>query len=368
MEALDSFENDDYAYLINDNHLITTCQVCPLSLSTVLCQCLLTFLIRCCSINTMQEALEENNNFDNFDADQSLGTVVVVVEPTKGGVVVGGGNAGGGDNLKPININNSHGQLYLNCDENSSIRSPSSAASSGLGLSQEEDLSLKYCHSVSLSIVVVWHVFQEGNVIYERPLPSIVVAAVAELTLLLLFPPQDEEFSSINSNNSASESNFSEKALLADFDNWLEYIETQLDAMCLCANNPTTTTATTTGANNNDNHSDAKLHTLEPSSNLCSQQRQQQQRQQQEPTVDIDRVKEEEEWMMSLTPFVATSTTKMLAVTTTTSSGNNKVATINAAKQLLSQEDNTNEWIKLRDGHKASTLFMILYHLQARLG
>lgn len=62
-------------------------------------------------------------------------------------------------NCQPIQANGQQQQqqpqpqtnLLINCDQQNdltSIRAPSSAASSGLGLSLEEDLSLKYCQSV----------------------------------------------------------------------------------------------------------------------------------------------------------------------------------------------------------------------------
>lgn len=68
-------------------------------------------------------------------------------------------------NCQPIQANASQQQqqqtnLLINCDQSndlSSIRAPSSAASSGLGLSLEEDLSLKYCQSV------LWIYFQHQN-------------------------------------------------------------------------------------------------------------------------------------------------------------------------------------------------------------
>ncbi|KAI2804247.1 hypothetical protein BLOT_003226, partial [Blomia tropicalis] len=140
------FENDDYDYLINCTDLITTCQ----------------------------EALQEND----FDPECDQSHRPKSSHMTKSTTLDGGG------------------VICLNCDDHSSIRSPSSAASSGLGLSLEEDCSLKYCHS-------------------------------------------DEEFSSLNSTSAEC---FSTKALVAEFIEWLDYAENQLDSVCYCAKIATSST------------------------------------------------------------------------------------------------------------------------------
>nr|XP_027196214.1 uncharacterized protein DDB_G0286591-like [Dermatophagoides pteronyssinus] len=185
-QSSSSFVNDDYEYLMKDTDLITTCQ----------------------------EALEENNynnNHHNHHLNNQITSSTLDYQQQQQQQ----SELSLSSSCSKFNsITNCQQQLQSSaninhhCDHNhhqnsndfTLMRSPSSAASSGLGLSLEEDYSLKYCQS-------------------------------------------DEEFSSLNSTttnnnesmNGTSSTSYTAKALVAEFIEWLDYIENQLDSVCYCA-------------------------------------------------------------------------------------------------------------------------------------